>query len=196
MTDRYDPEIHHRRSIRLKGYEYSRAGGYFVTICAHDREHLFGDIVDGEMRLNDNGRIVEEWWRRSATHFPGVDIDRYITMPNHFHGIVIIVGAGSVRPDAGTPKPKESGEPPPPPTLGKIIGYFKYQSAKGVNALRCSPGIPVWQRSYFEHVIRDDADYGRIAEYIDTNPKRWNEDTFYPDNQPDNPDTHKRNTTG
>ncbi len=89
-----DPEKHHRRSIRLKGYDYSRAGAYFVTICTQNRECLFGDIVDGEMMLNKNGEIVESVWNDLPNHYAHVELDYHIIMPNHIHGIIIIVGAG------------------------------------------------------------------------------------------------------
>ena len=85
---KHDPDKHHRRSIRLKGYDYSQAGAYFVTICTQDRECLFGDIVDGEMRLNDAGHMVRDVWHKIPEHFPYADIDEFVVMPNHFHGII------------------------------------------------------------------------------------------------------------
>jgi putative transposase len=90
---KYNPEIHHRRSIRLKGYDYSQQGAYFITICTHNRECLFGKIVNGAMVLNDAGKMVEKWWYELNTKFPNIEPDAHITMPNHFHGIIIIVGA-------------------------------------------------------------------------------------------------------
>ena len=99
-----DPEKHHRRSIRLKGYDYSRAGAYFVTICTQNRECLFGDIVDGEMMLNDAGRMVDAVWNAMPKYYTGVDVDLFQIMPNHIHGIIIIVGAGPCAcPDMGQP---------------------------------------------------------------------------------------------
>jgi hypothetical protein len=90
----FDPERHHRRTIRLKGYDYSQPGAYFVTICIQDRAYLFGEIVDGEMRLNDAGRMVHGVWHDMPHHYRGVDIDAFVVMPNHIHGIIILVGAG------------------------------------------------------------------------------------------------------
>ncbi len=90
----YDPDRHHRRSIRLRTYDYCRAGVYFVTICAHDRECLFGEIADGEMRLNDAGRMIQSVWDESPPHYAGIDTDAFIAMPNHIHGIITTVGAG------------------------------------------------------------------------------------------------------
>jgi hypothetical protein len=87
---RYDPERHHRRSIRLRGYDYRAVGAYFITIVVQDRARLFGEVVDGEMRLNDAGRMVERWWLELNRRFPHVLTDAYVVMPNHFHGIVVI----------------------------------------------------------------------------------------------------------
>ena len=181
---RYNSDIHHRRSIRLKGYDYSQAGAYFVTICVHDRECLFGEIVDGEMRLNDFGRIVAAEWIRSGELRSEIDIGEYVVMPNHFHGIVIItdiVGNGDVcrgdRPVAPTTMPG-----PQPKSIGAMMAGFKSIVTKRINILRDTPGLPVWQRNYHEHVIRNDADYNRIAEYVANNPQRWIEDKLHPDN--------------
>src|SRR3990172_7834035 len=102
---RYDAEKHHRRSIRLRGYDYAQAGAYFVTICTQNRECLFGEVVDGQMVLNDPGKILESVWSELPDHYPGVDVDAFVIMPNHIHGIVILVGAG---PRAC---PQDSGQP-------------------------------------------------------------------------------------
>lgn len=92
---KYDPQKHHRHSIRLKGYDYSRSGAYFVNLCAENRELLFGEVVDGEMHLNELGQMVDEYWHQTMDHFIGVETDHYVIMPNHFHGIVIIQGSTS-----------------------------------------------------------------------------------------------------
>ena len=180
----YNPDIHQRRSIRLKGYDYATPGAYFVTVCTHERECLFGDIVDGVMRLNDAGRMVNDSWQRIVTHFIGVEIDQFVIMPNHFHGIVTTVGAGSPRPNltnqgGGT---NQGGETPPlrGVTLGQIVGYFKYQSTKYINQTRNTPGTPVWQRNYYERVIRDDRELATIRQYIADNPAKWAEDENRP----------------
>ncbi len=104
MTAVFDPDRHHRRSIHLPGYDYSRAGAYFVTICSQDWACLFGDIADGALRINDAGRIIEKWWIELNRKFPNVQTGEFVVMPNHFHGIIIIhdepVGADlRVRPD-------------------------------------------------------------------------------------------------
>ena len=182
----YNPEVHRRQSIRLRDYDYSRAGAYFVTLCAWQRECLFGEVVDGAMRLNDAGCIIDEAWQRISTHFSGVDIDQCVIMPNHFHGIVSTVGAGSPRPDLSRNVNKipetQGGETPPlrGVTLGQVVGYFKYQSTKSINQQRNTPGVPVWQRNYYERVIRDDAELHAIRQYICDNPLKWAEDENHP----------------
>lgn len=199
----YNPDVHHRRSIRLREYDYSSVGAYFVTFCAHGRECLFGDILDGDMRLNEAGRVAAEWWEKLPGKFPNVTLDEYVVMPNHFHGIICIVGAGSPRPmfanddvGAGFPRPvspenqnlsgmtpeNQGGMTPPlrKPTLGQIVGFVKYQTTKQINIMRDNPGVPVWQRNYFERVIRDDAELAGIREYIHFNPSKWTEDDEYP----------------
>lgn len=184
----YNPDIHHRRSIRLRDYDYFSGGAYFVTICTHERACLFGEIVDGEMRLNECGRIVDESWQQILHHFSGVDIDRYVIMPNHFHGIIITVGAGFPHPDSMDARNQvvetwETGGGTPPlrrATLGQVVGYFKYQSTKRINILRNNPGVPVLQRNYYERVIRNEQELAAIRQYIADNPAKWVEDENHP----------------
>ncbi len=183
---RFDPEKHHRRSIRLKGYDYSQPGAYFVTICAWNRECLFGDVVDGEMRLNDFGLIVyEEWFhssemRQEIALFP----DEFIIMPNHIHGIIWIVetDADHVGAPGRAPLPSPSRAPfhRPPRSLGSFVAGFKSITTKRINALRGTPGAPVWQRNYYEHIIRDEKSLNRIRQYIAANPLRWHLDRENP----------------
>jgi len=94
----YNHYRHHRRSIRMKGYDYSGAGAYFVMVCTQDREYLFGDVADGEMRLNDAGCMIQKWWHESAEKFKNIELDEFVLMPNHFHGIIVIVGAQFIAP--------------------------------------------------------------------------------------------------
>lgn len=169
---RYDPNKHHRRSIRLAGYDYSRAGAYFVSIVAKNRKALFGQ-VDGGIRLNEIGEWVATWWCEIPRHFPKADIDEFVVMPNHMHGIVVIFdGVGAGIPDVGAGIPR--------PYLGQIIAYFKYQSTKQINAARETPGVPVWQRNYYEHIIRNVAELERTRQYIQSNPLRWAQDIENP----------------
>jgi REP element-mobilizing transposase RayT len=182
--NRYNPDIHHRRSIRLPRYDYSSAGAYFVTLCTHERQCLFGEIVDGEMRLNDFGRIVTAEWIRSGELRAEIEIGEYVVMPNHFHGIVMIddtVGANGIRPVSHTPDTNGRFRSPSK-NIGSMVRGFKSSVTKQINVIRNTPDIPVWQRNYYEHVIRNDADYTRIAEYVADNPRRWAEDTLHPDN--------------
>ncbi|MBC7263734.1 MAG: transposase [Chloroflexi bacterium] len=162
----YDPQKHHRRSIRLRDYDYSQAGAYFVTLCTRNRECLFGDVVDGEMRLNEFGAAVEESWKWLAEQYEYVALDEWVIMPNHVHGIIWIVddpGRGSSR-TAPTMKRKP---------LGRLIGAFKTVSTKRINEMNGTPGAPVWQRNYYEHVIRSEAELNRIRRYIAANPWQW-----------------------
>ena len=178
----FNPEIHHRRSIRLRGYDYAQPGAYFVTICTHGRECLFGEIVNGEMRLNLYGRIVEECWQTIPHHFDGVKLDEFVVMPNHVHGILNIVeqrrGTACRAPTTGT---EQFGQPRPH-SLPTIIRSFKSAATQRVNQSRGTPGTTVWQRNYYEHVVRGDADLDRIRVYILDNPAKWHEDPNNPEN--------------
>lgn len=138
---KFDPEIHHRRSIRLKGYDYSQAGAYFVTIVAWQREMLFGDVVDGVMILNDYGKIVSEKWEWLETQYEYVELGAWIITPNHIHGILAIR-------DAGRGDSRIAPTPVKRKPLGGLIGAFKTVSSKHINLLRRTDGIPVWQRNY------------------------------------------------
>lgn len=143
-----------------------------MTICTKDREHKFGEIVSGQMRRNDPAAVVQSSWDDLPNHYPNVGLDEFVIMPNHVHGIIIImddlVGATSRRPPTGAGKPR--------PYLGNVVAYFKYQSAEHINELSNTPGAPVWQRGYYDHIIRDDRSMERIRDYIRENPQRWSSD--------------------
>jgi REP element-mobilizing transposase RayT len=223
----YDPARHHRRSIRLQGYDYTRPGAYFVTIVTQGRACLFGEVMAGEMRMNDAGRMVQQVWDELALFYEGVQTDAFIVMPNHVHGIIILTGnvraTPHVHPDEmavratprGCPDPQSgpgqargpaptsgsgqargpaptsgSGQAQGPaptaataPTLGlpDVVHRFKTMTTKryadGVRANQWTP-FPgrLWQRNYYEHIIRDDQSWRRIREYIMTNPLRWHLD--------------------
>jgi putative transposase len=170
--------MHQRRSIRLKDYDYSQAGAYFVTICTAERECIFGSIVEGVMQLSSVGIIVQECWNDLQQHFPDVDFEIFVVMPNHFHAIVVIKtdAVGAIH-ELPLPDKKLARRQM---LLPKIIGRFKMVSAKRINELRGTPGVPVWQRNYYEHVIRDEKSFGRIHEYIQTNVLRWEMDKENP----------------
>ena len=191
---RYDPIKHHRRSIRLRGHDYSDPGEYYVTICTHNRECVLGEIKDGEMRLSNAGEIAERCWYEIPQHFENVGLGEFVTMPNHLHVIILLRGisrrdevtsslqimSSSLR-VSSSPWTDSEIEPKQPiikclPTLGRVIAYYKYQSTKLINAMRATPGTRFWQRSYYEHIIRDGNDYARIQKYIAENVANWSDD--------------------
>jgi REP-associated tyrosine transposase len=180
-----------RRSIRLCGYDYAQAGAYFVTIVTKDRASLFGEIVDREVRLNDGGGLVHSVWEELPDHYHGVDCDAFIVMPNHVHGVILLVDGGGgglndvgagLKPARGLAAGQNSVRAglKPAPTLSEIIRGFKTFSARRVNELRETPGVPVWQRNYYEHVVRDENELHRIREYIANNPLQWELDRENP----------------
>ena len=218
---KFDPQIHHRRSIRLKGYDYSQAGAYFVTICAWQRECLFGEVVAGEVRLSALGMIVREEWMRSGEIRKELRLykDEFVIMPNHVHGIVWIigadgncpegggaslapvhggmdhavgVGADGIRPDGIHPdgnRPEGEGASLAPEQLRRearslssfIAGFKATVTSRARRELNISG---IWQRNYYEHVIRDEVDLRRIEDYIQNNPLRWGQDQLHPQASP------------
>jgi putative transposase len=202
----YNPEIHHRRSIRLKDYDYSQVGAYFVTVCAWQRECLFGEIKDGDVFLNELGDTVMKCWASVPTHFPHVETDEFIVMPNHVHGIIILSGVGAqfIAPFRKTttenqgvmnqgvmnyaptvnngmnPDVLNQGVMNHAPTVGKIVRAFKARCTHMINNVRNTTGLPVWQRNYYEHIIRDERELHAIREYIRYNPLKWDEDEENP----------------
>ncbi len=194
---KYDPKTHHRKSIRLKGYDYSQAGLYFVTICTQNREYLFGEIIDGKMILNDAGIMIQSEWLELPKRYQQIDLNEYVIMPNHFHAIFTIGNLLSVgEPLVGTRSngqytdgQRTQGQPQGispttiTPTVGNIIGAFKSistnQYIRGVenkNWQRFDKKL--WQRNYWEHVTRNEEEHIQIAEYINHNPEKWDEDTL------------------
>ena len=173
-----------RRSIRLRDYDYSQFGAYFVTICTHDRACIFGNIVDGEMCLNAIGEITAEEWTKSERVRGEIELDEWIVMPNHLHGIVWITHNSDNRNVGATGRsPLPSG--PKPRSIGAMVAGFKSAATKRINTILGTPGAPVWQRNYYEHVIRNEDALDRIRQYIRDNPSKWQDD-------PDNPDNYQR----
>ena len=196
--NKYNPQKHHRRSIRLQGYDYSQEGLYFITICCQDRTHLFGEIVDGKMILNSYGEIAQKEWRNTSAIRDNVLLHEFVVMPNHFHSII------EIKFQKGN---NEIGKfQSPSQTVGAIIRGYKIATIKKIKdfmlfserdnfstgELQFAPTAPtaptekikeldfkIWQRNYYEHIIRNDQSYERISDYIRDNPKRWNEDKFY-----------------
>jgi putative transposase len=193
----YDPQKHHRRSIRLKGYDYTQAGAYYITIVAQNRTCLFGSVVNGEVQLNDAGKMLQSQWEALPQRFPNIELDESIVMPNHWHGILVItdkttnVGAmpcarpGSGQPSTGQPQgiaPTEHDH-----VLGEIVGAWKSivtdEYIDGVRQLNWQPfDRKLWQRNYWEHIVRDEDDLNRIREYIINNPANWELDENNPKN--------------
>ena len=209
---RYDPDVHHRQSIRLRGYDYAREGAYFVTLCVQGRQCLFGGVAGGERALNEGGGMIEAWWRKIPEKFGDARLDEYVLMPNHFHGIIRLVGADPcVRP--GFPDPcVRPGFPDPcvrpglDPGVDKqgahagagahmgaplqtIVQWFKTMTTnayiRGVNRHGWPP-FPgrLWQRNYFERIIRNDDELARARRYIEENPVQWRLDAENPANIP------------
>jgi REP element-mobilizing transposase RayT len=195
---KYNPEIHKRRSIRLKGYDYSQAGLYFITICVQNRRHLFGNIQNGNIILNDAGKMIDTEWKNLKNRFPNIELHEYVIMPNHFHGILEIVGATTrVAPIFDTVVAQNDNDvvtqndnvattrvAPTNKTVGDMMDAFKsittVEYIRGVKNLGWQPfDGKLWQRNYYEHIIRNEQSYQNISNYIINNPAKWQEDKFY-----------------
>ncbi len=205
---RYNPKVHHRRSIRLEGYDYSQAGAYAVTICCHNRECKFGAIENGEMILNQAGTIAYNEWCQLPQRFPNFELDVFQIMPNHIHAIVVLNDTLQTRPMPGSTLERDEGavlvqkevsdaglsDVPQPKaigltsTVGDIVGAYKSLVAKGCLAAfrqKWEDAIDrrhmgkIWQRNYYEHIIRNEADYQTISGYIINNPLNWHLDKLY-----------------
>ncbi|MFN6232558.1 MAG: transposase [Dolichospermum sp.] len=196
----YNPDIHKRQSIRLKGYDYSQSGLYFITICCYQRECLFGNIMNSQIILNNFGQLIKEEWLKSAEIRKEIEFDDFVIMPNHFHGIVIInqeinsdfmkndvdfqdnnVGANGRSPlqQIKSSRPKISMKPK---SISSLIAGFKSATTKKINIIRNTPQNPVWQRNYYDHIIRNDESLARIREYVQNNPLSWENDQLHPNN--------------
>jgi REP element-mobilizing transposase RayT len=180
----FNPAIHHRKSIRLKGYDYAQEGLYFITICCQDKAQLFGEIMNGEMILNECGEIADKCWMEIPEHFPNVELHEYIIMPNHVHGIIEIKfksNVPTVIPSVATVATvganNHSPLRSPSKTIGSMVRGFKIGVTKW---MRQNTNVyDVWQRNYYDNIIRNDQSYQRISNYIQNNPKNWKEDKFY-----------------
>ncbi len=187
---------HHRRSIRLKEYDYSQSGECFVTVCTHNHECTLGEIINGEMWLNENGKIVQEEWLRTTIVRPDVQLDLYVVMPNHIHGMIVLnedrrmkqsdnpVGANCHSPQEKTHNnpfnngayidtPLQNKFRSPSNTIGAIVRGFKSATTKRINDIRRTPRMQFWQRNYFERIIRNDKELNNIRDYIHNNVLQW-----------------------
>jgi REP element-mobilizing transposase RayT len=231
----YNSNIHHRRSIRLKGYDYTQQGAYFVTICTHQRNCLFGEIVDGEIKLNTNGEIARGSWLSIPRHFKNVELDEFVIMPNHLHGIIIIessevAGEALANQDFSQSFSEVAGEAlanqdfsqlfsevagealanqdfskqqnlssqcfaptvytgetvkingTKPQSLAAITQNYKSVSTRQINRMNKAKGNVIWQRNYYEHIIRNEEALNNIREYIVNNPISWVKDQENPAN--------------
>ncbi len=160
-------DIQQRHSIRLKGYDYSQTGYYFVTICTRNRECILGHVVDGEMQLSKIGQLVQIVWNDLLKRFGNLELDKFTVMPNHIHGIITIVEAGLALPKEGI-------------RLMDVVRAFKSISAINVNRFLSRVGVPLWQRNYYEHIIRNEESLNRVRKYIETNSLRWELDRENP----------------
>jgi REP element-mobilizing transposase RayT len=230
----YNSNIHHRRSIRLKRYDYTQRGAYFVTICTHQRNCLFGEIVDGEIKLNTNGEIARGSWLSIPRHFKNVELDEFVIMPNHLHGIIIIdssevvgealanqdfsqlfsevVGEALANQDFSQLFSEVAGEAlanqdcskqqnlssqcfaptvytgetvkingTKPQSLAAITQNYKSVSTRQINRMNKAKGNVIWQRNYYEHIIRNEEALNNIREYIVNNSINWVKDQENPD---------------
>ncbi|GGH18852.1 transposase [Pedobacter zeae] len=177
---KYNPLIHNRRSIRLKGYDYSKAGAYFITICCEDRLHRFGKIVDDKMILNESGKIAYNEWISLSDRFSNFELDVFQIMPNHMHGIIILSDVGATLAVAKEEDNRATARVAP--TIANIIGAYKsivsnacLQLFKSHNKIMGK----LWQRNYYEHIIRNQRAYQNISNYIINNPSKWDKDKFH-----------------
>ena len=146
-----------RKHNRLCNYDYGQNGAYFIAICTKDRKQILSKIVgDGFLVPNLPGRIAEEMIEQVMIRYPSVSVDKYVIMPDHIHLLLRIEGTGN-----------------PSPTLGNVIGWYKYQTTKRINQTDATQGLQVFQRSYYDHVIRNQQDYDSVWEYIENNPRKW-----------------------
>ena len=185
---------HRRRSIRLKNYDYAQAGAYFVTLCTRDRACLFGDVRDDKICLNADGQVADECWATIPDHVRGVSLDVWVVMPNHVHGIVVIDSTDHVGAPVGAPVGAQHAAPlqplqplqplphrgVPSGSLAAVVRSFKSAVTKRINDGRGTPGAAVWQRNYYDHIIRSEESLNRIRQYILDNPARWSFDRENP----------------
>jgi putative transposase len=183
---RFNPDIYHRHTIRLKGHDYSQHGYYFVTICTQGKWCLFGKIEEKQMVFNDSGKMISRWWNELKNKFTNVEIDDYVIMPNHCHGIINIVdSAGADRctcPDNNMGE--HTGSPLQERPISEVIKWFKTMTTNEyIRNVKQNYWQPfdgkLWQRNYYEQIIRDEASLQRVREYINMNPLQWQQDKLF-----------------
>lgn len=171
---KYNPAIHHRRSIRLKGYDYSQAGLYFITICCPNRQSRFGNIVAEKMELNEYGQIAHEQWIALPERFYNCELHEFVIMPNHMHGIIQLTSVAAPARAGASSAPTVENK-----SISDIVGAYKsLVSVACLNIFKSRDEVmgKLWQRDYYEQIIKDDRAYSNISEYIRNNPSRWHSD--------------------
>jgi REP element-mobilizing transposase RayT len=187
---KFDSQKHHRHSFRLPEYDYSQPGAYFVTMVAWHRECLFGEVVDGKMKLSKFGLVATQQWEKLPKRFRNIELGAFVIMPNHMHGIIVIMaGRGtaenlqSLDGESTRRAPtQEQFQKPVKGSIPTIVRSYKSAVSYRINLIRDTQDIPVWQRNYYEHVIRDDKDLQKKTDYINANPLLWYQDEENPSN--------------
>jgi REP element-mobilizing transposase RayT len=156
-----------RKSLRLKGYDYASEGGYFVTICTARREHLFGDVIEEKVRLNAIGKIAHNFWADLSTYYPSLQLDSFVIMPNHMHGIVIIHADKPTQPTA------------PKRTLGQMMNRYKGMVTRQARVITGVSSATIWQSAFHDHIIRSERELNILRGYIHQNPALWEKDSYY-----------------
>lgn len=181
---KFDHQQHHRHSIRLPNYDYSQPGAYFVTIVTRHRKCLFGEVVDGMMMLNRFGTVAKQQWEKLPQRFPGIELGAFMIMPNHMHGIIeIVTGRGTAdnwhdlsEVLSRRAPTREQFQKPVKGSIPTIIRSYKSAVSYRINLMRGTQDIPVWQRNYYEHIIRNERDLQAKTDYIESNPILWGKD--------------------
>jgi putative transposase len=182
---KFNPDIHHRRSIRLKGYDYASPGTYFITICTFDRKCIFGEISGRQMKMNAIGQLVMAEWMKTPSIRPNILLGEFVIMPNHLHGLVMISG-GQKKPEKQYGRDGKiggrNGEMPRSPsgTIGALVRGFKAAATRCFNEFCGTRGNPLWQRNYWEHIVRTEESLNKIRNYIRFNPASWDSDRLNP----------------
>ncbi len=190
----YNPVVHNRHSIRLQGYDYSQSGAYFITICTYKKERFFGEIVNGEMKLNLLGNYAYHQWIQISSRFDNLELDEFVIMPNHVHGIIVIQSDKVEESENNNHFPREKLYSNPsivqphrqiqqngtvPGSIGAIIQNYKSVTTRKINAMSAMKNTKIWQVNYYDHIIRDEADHARIIGYIRENPAKWEQDELF-----------------
>lgn len=179
----FDATKHHRRSIRLPHFDYAQPGGYFITICTHNRSCLFGDVINGEMILNEYGIAARDEWLKTLKIRENIKLDEFVIMPNHIHGIIRILerkGTMHRAPTDDRASTLEQFGKPTSNTIPNTVRGYKSAVTNQINIVRRTPGLPVWQRNYYERVIRHEKELSETRQYIINNPVNWEMDENYP----------------